>query len=592
MQPQPRQRRSQRNRAQYPEDKRQPAYPEYPEYASAPQQSASWQQEYAPPQSSYPQQNAYPQQNMYQPPQTSYPAQPSYGRFAPVQNPQPPRPPRGNAYEGGEPLRRDHSHNGLWFALIVVCILLLAGAGFFVSSLKNSNYPDFQSKVSALSSDRFYNGVHVDGIHVGGMTMDQARSALSQQASYADQQFSLAVKVGGKTWRITQNELPLQRNTEAVLQQAYAIGRQGTISTLGTDVTPFEMRYQHAWQTNQAGAFMYTEITYDKATARKLAEIIATSVYVEPVNATIYDFDFNTRSFRFVPEQAGAMLDAENVYENIIHYMDNHWYNASIELKTTAITPEVTADKLGRSFGLLATYTTNTTADYNRNTNVKLACQAVSGTKLESGETFSFNKTTGQRTADKGYLPADAIAGGTTLADYGGGVCQVSSTMFNAALLANMEIRYSSPHAWPSNYVDPGRDAAVDWQHYQTLEQSLDFKFKNSSSYPIYIVAYMDEGNMNRIRKCTVEIYGVAFQSGMNVRVITEMVSHTPAPLEPEMIFDETLPYGTEKVHRKARDGYVYHTYRVFYQNGVEIGRELVRKSNYKVYTQQIKYNR
>ena len=97
---------------------------------------------------------------------------------------------------------------------------------------------------------------------------------------------------------------------------------------------------------------------------------------------------------------------------------------------------------------------------------------------------------------------------------------------------------------------------------------------------------------MNRIRKCTVEIYGVAFQSGMNVRVITEMVSHTPAPLEPEMIFDETLPYGTEKVHRKARDGYVYHTYRVFYQNGVEIGRELVRKSNYKVYTQQIKYNR
>ena len=586
LQSQPRQRRSQRSRAQYPEDTMQPAYPTYPEYPSAPPQN-DWQQ----PQGNYSAPPSYPQNAYYQPPQTSYPAQGQYSRFAPQQPPQPPRPPRGNAYEGGEPLRRRKSHDGLWLLLIIVCIVLLAGGGFMVSALHSTHYPAFKQKLAVMQGDRFYNGVHVDGVHIGGMTMDEARSALSQQASYADQQFSLAVTVDDKTWRITQSELPLSRNTEAVLQEAFTIGRQGAMDTLGTSTTPFEARYQHVWQTNQTGAYLYTEITYDKATARHLSQIIADSMYVQPVDASIYDFDFETRSFRFTPEQAGKAIDVELVYAHIIAYMDSRNYNAAIKLNTEAITPAVTADVLGRSFGRLSTYTTTTTADKNRNTNIKIAAQAVTGTKMESGDVFSFNKATGKRTVDKGYLPADAIAGGVSMPDTGGGVCQVSSTLFNAAMLANMEIVYSSRHAWPSTYVDPGRDATVDWQSWQTLEQSLDFKFKNSSDYPIYIVAYMTGNNLNRACTCTVEIYGVAFQEGITVDVVTELVSHTPAPIEPEMIFDETLAYGTEKVYRKARDGYTYITYRVYYQNGVEIGREEIRKSAYPVYTQQIKYN-
>ena len=591
MQPQPRQRRSQRHRAQYPEDAAQPTYPLYPDYPPAPPapaQEDSWQS----PQGNYNAPPSYPQNNYYQPPQTSYPAQMQYSRFAPPQQPmQPPRPPRGNAYEGGEPLRRGHSHDGLWLLVIIVCIIVLAAGGFMVSSLYSNNYPAFREKLAIMQTDRFYTGVHIDGVHIGGMTMSEARALLSQQASYANQQFALSVSVDGKTWRITQNELPLSRNTEAVLQEAYTIGRQGTMSTLGTSTTPFEMRYQHALHTNQEGAYLYTEITYDKATARTLAEIIANSVYVEPVDASIYDFSFETRSFRFTPEQVGTALDAELVYANIVAYMDAHNYNATISLQPEQIMPTVTAETLGKSFGLLSTYTTNTTANKNRNINVNIAANAVSGTKLESGQTFSFNKATGQRTVDKGYLPADAIAGGVTIPETGGGVCQVSSTLFNAALLANMQIVYSSPHAWPSNYVDPGRDATVDWQSWQSLNESLDFKFKNNSDYPIYIVAYLTGNNLNRVCTCTVEIYGVAFQEGASIDVVTEMVSHTPASLTPEMIYDESLAYGSQQEYRKPRDGYVYNTYRVFYQNGVEVGRELIRKSTYKMYTQQIKYN-
>ena len=210
---------------------------------------------------------------------------------------------------------------------------------------------------------------------------------------------------------------------------------------------------------------------------------------------------------------------------------------------------------------------------------------------VESGKTFSFNSTTGRRTVDKGYLPAGAIAQGASVEEVGGGVCQVSSTLFNAAAMANMEIVYSSPHAWPSTYVAPGRDATVDWQSYQSLEQSLDLKFKNTSDYPIFIVAYVTGNNYNKDCKCTVEIYGVAFKDGISIDLQTELVSTTPAPTEIELRLNTSLAYGETKTVRKARDAYVYKTYRVYYQNGVEVRRDLLRTSTYRTYSQIDEYN-
>ena len=307
--PQPRQRRSQRNRAQYPEDTQGQAYPSYPEYeqpqrAAYPQENTWQQAPYQPPRQNY-QQNNYYQQQSY--PQQSYPSNSYY------QQPYPPQP-RGNNYESSQPPRRSRSGEGKWLLVIILCIAILAGAGFYVSTLHSTYYPVFQQKLAAMSNDRFYAGVHVDGVHLGGMTMAEARLAVQQYADYSDESYSLAVTVDGKTWRITQNELPLKRNTEAVLMEAFTIGRQGTLSTLGSDITPFEARYQHAQQVNQQGAYLYTEITYDKATVRRLAETIASRVYVEPRDASVHSFDSSARTFKFNPEQVGAYIDAEQIY--------------------------------------------------------------------------------------------------------------------------------------------------------------------------------------------------------------------------------------------------------------------------------------
>ena len=194
---------------------------------------------------------------------------------------------------------------------------------------------------------------------------------------------------------------------------------------------------------------------------------------------------------------------------------------------------------------------------------------------------------------DKGYLPAGAIAQGQSIEETGGGVCQVSSTMFNAAVMANMQIVASSAHAWPSAYVEPGRDATVDWQNFQNLNQSLDFKFKNTSDYPIFIVAYITGSNFRQACKCTVEFYGVALADGITIGMETQLVRTTPLPSSapPEYAqADAEHPSGTWEIVRHGREGYVYETYRVFYQYGNIVRRELLRTSNYKAYSELIRY--
>ena len=155
-------------------------------------------------------------------------------------------------------------------------------------------------------------------------------------------------------------------------------------------------------------------------------------------------------------------LNADALYRQIIDALEQRDYAASIAVSTEAILPQVTRVELMNSFALVSSYTTQTTGDANRNNNIHLACQAISRIVVMPGETFSFNEATGQRTTDKGYLPAPAIAGGATVDEVGGGVCQVSSTLFNAAAMADLTILSRSPHTWPSNYVEKGRDAYGD----------------------------------------------------------------------------------------------------------------------------------
>lgn len=522
----------------------------------------------------------------------SYPQYPAYGETPQAENPQY----AASSYPGpgrrSSRIQRERrgGREGLWLLALIACVALLVAGGFIVSGLYSGHYPAFRKRVEAMEQDTFFDGVHVDDIHLGGLTMEEARQLLTGTTVAQDQQYALSVTVDGKTWRITQNELPLQRNVESVLQEAYALGRQSDPSG---SLSPFEYRNQVREQIRMGGAFLYTQVTYDKATVRALADKLSGRVSNPARDATVSSFDFATRSFQYQKEQSGTFLGSDEIYEAITAQMDARNYNGAINLSTHPQQPTVTQAQLQQDFGLIASYSTDTLASFNRNKNIEIACAALNGTVLESGKTLSFNEVTGRRTVDKGYLMAPAIAQGRSYEEAGGGVCQVSSTLFNAAAMADMKIVTSTPHAWPSAYIAPGLDATVDWQSGQKLADSLDLKIRNNSPYPIFIVSYLTGSNFNRVCLCTVEIYGVAPGDGTRIAleaVLSEEPIPSPTPRPPEYApLDDLHPTPTEEIIVKGREGYRYKTYRVYYQDGVEVRRELLRTVYYKPYAEQVR---
>ncbi len=488
---------------------------------------------------------------------------------------QPPPPPRGQWAAGGEPRRPRHTAFWAFVSLVCVAILALIGYGVFRFT---EPYAAFRQMTAITSAATFAQGVVVDNVHIGGMTRAQAENALAGSQAAGGTNLAITVRIDDHSWVLTDSDIPFARNTAAVLDEAYAIGRQNSALTLNSDVTPLLWRYNHRLHVAQNGAYLYTEVTYDKTVVRGIVNAIASQIVRYPADAQVATFDFNSRTFTFSDEQYGATLDAEGLVTAISSALDQRNLNAVIVMNTTPLTPSVTKAELMNSFARVSTFTTDTTSNSNRNNNINLACIAVSGTVLMPGDTFSFNETTGERTAAKGYLPAAAIAGGTTIDEIGGGVCQVSSTLFNAAALADLTVIYRSPHTWPSNYVEKGRDATVNWPN-------LDFKFQNSSDMPIFIVAYYQN------RKCTVEIYGRTLGAGESIDLKTVTLSTTQPPAEPAYTQNPQLAPGTQQELKKARTGYVVETYRVYYRNGAEYRRDKLCTSTYRMIQQVIEFN-
>ncbi len=472
---------------------------------------------------------------------------------------------------------RKPRHTALWVLMAMLAFAMLCLLGFYAATLYQA-YAPFRQKAAILARDTFVQGIYVDGVHIGGMTRAEAENALKAQNQQTDQSLWIRLHVDGLAWTITPSEVPIQRNVSAVLDTAYAIGRQGSRDTIGTGTTPFDYRYAHLYHTGSSHVNLYTSVTYDPENVRSFVRLVEARVNHDAQDAQVATFDFARRVFTFTDERAGAKLNTEDLYRQIIDALDRHVYTATITASAEPVTPRVTKVELMNTFTRVSDFSTQLTNDRNRNTNILLAARAVNGTVVMPGETFSFNQATGQRTVEKGYQPAAAIAGGTTIDEVGGGVCQVSSTLFNAVAMANLAIVERSPHAWPSSYVDAGRDATVNWP-------DLDFKFRNDSAAPVFIVAYCENST------CAVEIYGAALDAGTSIELVTNVVSVTEPPQTALYENNPTLPHGTNREKIKARTGYDVETYQVFRQNGREIGRQLLCVSRYPMIQQVIEYN-
>lgn len=238
-----------------------------------------------------------------------------------------------------------------------------------------------------------------------------------------------------------------------------------------------------------------------------------------------------------------------------------------IPLKITI--PEITLNDLGKEAfpQILGTFsTTYNTSNQNRITNLKLASEKIDGTIILPGETFSYNKVVGERTIAKGYKEAAVYAGGKVVDGIGGGICQLSSTLYNSVLYANLEITSRSNHRFLTSYVTAGRDATVSWG-------TIDFGFKNTRSYPIKITSEVKNGVV------TTSIYGIKEEKEYEVVIeskVTEVI-----PYSTKYVKDSTLKEDEEEIVQYGANGAKSETYKIVKYNGIVVSREQISSDIY-----------
>lgn len=245
---------------------------------------------------------------------------------------------------------------------------------------------------------------------------------------------------------------------------------------------------------------------------------------MSPKNGDITSYDKESGEFVFGGSIAGYAVNAEATAQKVMASIEQHVYDASIECEGEKISASDSSIK--DLYGTIGSFTTKTTSNATRNKNVKLAAAAINGTVLQPGEEFSFNKTVGQRTEAKGYGAAGAYNNGEVVQEIGGGVCQVSSTLYNAVFRSGLTTTYRRSHTFAPTYVTPGADATVSYP-------GPDYQFINNSDHAIGIRAWYED------QTCTVQIYGVrVLPKGESWELVCEKTADLPVPA-PKIITPE-----------------------------------------------------
>lgn len=304
----------------------------------------------------------------------------------------------------------------------------------------------------------------------------------------------------------------------------------------------------------------------------KQAEKLAEKWNQSAANSQLESFDKETGTYLYTTGQNGKVLDQENLVEQLMDAVESEDFQAEIKAEFSETPPERTQAQTKELYQVMGTFTTTTTDNKNRNQNISLAVGAINGLVLAPGEEFSFNNTTGNRTKEKGYQPAGAYRNGVLIEEPGGGVCQVSTTLYHAIIESGFKTTERNAHSYAPAYVEKGQDAMVSFDGYA----GPDLKFVNSSSDPVVIRAALDG------KQLKISIVGIPIlEDGVKVTIRSEKVKDAD-PVAPTYEENTSLPYGTEKIVDQGTLGGVYKSYRVYKKGDEVIKEESLHNSNYK----------
>lgn len=508
------------------------------------------------------------------------------------------------------------SHIGLLiFSIIFFIVFLLASVFSTVFAFINVNNTTFVSGISIL------------GIDVSGLSKDDAKQKVTDDVSNR-LSTDVIFKHNDETYTLLPSSVGGSFDIDKVIDDAYSVGRNGNIFQ-----NNFAILNAMINSKNFIPDFSFNSDSFDNSISQMNSNFA--DGIVEPSydisgnnliiksgkNGNIVDSDkikslfvdklifvpYNTDSIEVpVFSKEANKIDIDAIHSEIYKeaqdasYTTNPYavypssngldFNISIDEAKALITgdkdsytiplktlyPNVKTSDIGiEAFpNLLSSYSTSfASSSSNRATNVSLATNKINGKVLMPGEVFSFNGTVGKRTPQAGFKVAGVYMNGQVATDYGGGICQVSSTLYNAVLRANLEIVDRSNHMFEVGYVPIGTDATVSWG-------APDFKFKNSRSYPIKIVTSSSN------RKCVVKFYGLKESEEYDIEIVSYRTGSVP--YRTTYTTDSSLAAGQQKVIQRGSNGAKSVAYRILKKNGQVISKELLSKDTYDPHNQII----
>ena len=385
----------------------------------------------------------------------------------------------------------------------------------------------------------FGEGVTVEGVDLTGKSLSDSYEMMQDAIKDIRDNIHISISCDGQSYTLTEDDFSFDTNVADVLIQAYHYSR-GELDTPTVQTT----------STGSTTDFKITSVINDSS-IKKAVKKVAKEFDTQPVNAHVVDFDPTAvEKFTYADGSNGYLVDQDAIESKITSILakDTKTGAFSVETKETPFTVSLADIKANTK--LIASHFTTANNVWASNHNMELAIKSANGTVVEPGETFSFNGMTGDTTnGSLGYVESTAIVGGKYEQQYGGGICQASTTLYICALKADMEIVERYAHQYVSSYADRGLDATVDYGN-------LDMKFKNTGKYALYIATYVYDWDSDGYNELMVEMYG-----------------------SPSDEYDEIVPVGW--VTSAGSSSYSARGAKVYFKDGKEVKREYLPSGSY-----------
>lgn len=420
-------------------------------------------------------------------------------------------------------------------------------------------HTDFSVSAKALDEDVIESGIYIGDVDVSGLTASEAMQKVTEYMDTIGEKKLTLNAMNNNTVVISMNDLEINWINTEIVQDAVKIAKDGNLVA----------RYKVKKDLEHENLVLPMEYEVEKDAALKIISDKCKKYNVSAEDATLTRED---GEFVIVPGQVGVVIDEEASADAIVSFVSDGWdgQDASIDLVVETDEPRGSEEDLAKVKDLLGSFTTDySTSGSNRSGNVANGCSLINGSLLYPGDTFSVYEAVSPFTADNGYYMAGSYLNGLVVESLGGGICQVSTTLYNAVLRAELTVKDRSNHSMIVTYVDPSADAAISGT-------TKDLKFVNSTDYPIYIEGYTHD------KQITFNIYGKETRdAGHSVRYESEVLEVINPPAD-QIYADAGQPIGYI-VTESAHIGYKARLWKITTENGVEVSREQVNSSSYKM---------